>query len=207
MTFSSYLADNETPLVLDTSVLINLHACTYGERILTALPHDIIVPEVVAKELEHETSKVNGEHGFLHILAESGKVRIAMMTEMEIELFAKLITGSPSLDDGEAATIAIATSRNLIPVIDEKKGRAKAANLAPHRPPGWSLELLRHPGVLHHLSGDEAIDALHLALRVGRMRIPEEHCDDVVKLIGTERAVECTCLPKYRTRYESWKQV
>jgi len=201
MTFSSYLADNETPLVLDTSVLINLHACTYGERILTALPHEIIVPEVVAKELEHETSKTNGEHGFLHNLADSGKVHITAMTEAETEIFAKLITGSPSLDDGEAATIAIATARNLLPVIDEKKGRAKAANLQPHRLPGWSLDLLRHQSVLHHLSDEDAIDALYLALRIGRMRIPEECCDEVVRLIGVERAKECICLPGYRRKF------
>jgi len=57
MTISSSLMNDETPLVLDTSVLINLHACTYGERILSALPHGIVIPQIVANELEHETSR------------------------------------------------------------------------------------------------------------------------------------------------------
>ena len=204
MTFSSYLADNETPLVLDTSVLINLHACTYGERILTALPHDIIVPEVVAKELKHETSKAQGEHGFLRNLATDAKVQITAMTEAEEEIFIQLVTVPSSLDDGEAATIAIATARNFLPVLDEKKGRTKATDLAPHRIPGWSLDLIRHPSVLHNLCDEEVTNALYLALRDGRMRIPEEHCDDVVKIIGTDRAVECTCLPGYRYRSRAW---
>lgn len=80
------------------------------------MPHRIIVPEIVAKELNHETSKANGEHGFLYNLAESGKVRITAMTEVETKLFLQLITGSPSLDDGEAATIAIAAARKFLPI-------------------------------------------------------------------------------------------
>jgi len=51
------------------------------------------------------------------------------------------------------------------------------------------------------LSDEDAIGALYLALRVGRMRIPEEHCDEVVKLIGIERAKECSCLPKHRRKF------
>ncbi len=62
------LLDITDPLVLDTSVLINLHACKYGERILAAIPSQILVPEIVAGELEHETSRTNGEHGFLYSL-------------------------------------------------------------------------------------------------------------------------------------------
>ncbi|WP_292531769.1 hypothetical protein [Methylocystis sp.] len=52
MSCSSSLTDNQRPLVLDTSVLINLHACTYGERILTAITNDILVPQIVAGELK-----------------------------------------------------------------------------------------------------------------------------------------------------------
>ena len=68
MSCSSSLSDITNPLVLDTSVLINLHACKYGERILAAIPNDILVPEIVAGELEHETSRRNGEHDFLYSL-------------------------------------------------------------------------------------------------------------------------------------------
>lgn len=110
MSCSSSLIDIVDPLILDTSVLINLHACKYGERILTAIPNDVVVPEIVAGELEHETSRRNGEHHFLHGLMTDGIVTLATMTDAEYEIFGDLTTASPSLDDGEAATIAIAAA-------------------------------------------------------------------------------------------------
>lgn len=83
MTFSSSLADDRRPLVLDTSVLINLHACTYGERVLTAITNDIVIPDVVAGELDHETSRRNGDQSFLHDLITRGKVTVIGMTDAE----------------------------------------------------------------------------------------------------------------------------
>ena len=68
MTYSSSITNDSRPLVLDTSVLINLHACKYGEHILSALPNEILVPEIVVSELEHETSRSNGEYRFVQNL-------------------------------------------------------------------------------------------------------------------------------------------
>ncbi|TIQ01773.1 MAG: DNA-binding protein, partial [Mesorhizobium sp.] len=85
MSCSSSLINIADPLVLDTSVLINLHACKYGERILSAIPNEVVVPEIVAGELEHETSRRNGEHPFLHGLVTSGIVTLAAMTDAEYE--------------------------------------------------------------------------------------------------------------------------
>jgi predicted nucleic acid-binding protein len=185
-------------LVLDTSVLINLHACTYGEHVLTAIANAIVVSDIVAGELEHETSRKNGDHSFLHGLIARGKVTVAGMTEEEFELFATLTASSPSLDDGEAATISIAASRRFRAVIDDRKGRARAASLMTGEEPGWSLDLLRHPSVLQSLDELQATDAVYLALRHGRMRIPAQCGDYVVGLIGRERALECSCLPNFR---------
>ncbi|WLA47902.1 DNA-binding protein [Bradyrhizobium elkanii] len=198
MTFSSSLADDRRPLVLDTSVLINLHACTYGEHVLTSIANVIVVSDIVARELEHETSRKNGDHSFLHGLIARGKVTVAGMTDEEFELFATLTAGSPSLDDGEAATISIAASRRFRAVIDERKGRARAASLMTGEEPGWSLDLLRHPSVLQSVDELQANDAVYLALRHGRMRIPAQCADYVVGLIGRERALECSCLPNFK---------
>lgn len=198
MTFSSSLADDRRPLVLDTSVLINLHACTYGERVLTAIMNDIVVPNIVAGELEHETSRKNGDHSFLHGLIAGGKVTVAGMTDAEYELFATLSGGSPSLDDGEAATIAIAARRGFRAVVDERNGRTRAAALMDGVEPGWSLDLLRHPSVVQSLGENPAADVVYLALRHGRMRIPAECGDEIVELIGRERALECSCLPNFK---------
>ncbi|EHR01140.1 hypothetical protein [Bradyrhizobium sp. WSM471] len=200
MSFSSSLVDIADPLVLDTSVLINLHACKYGESILSAVPNDILVPEVVAGELEHETSRSNGEYSFLHALVVDGIVTVANFTDAEYVIFYELTSTSPSLDDGEAATIAIAATRHLLPVIDERKGRARAGIIMKARAPGWSLDLFRHPSAIATLGDQTAAEALYLALRDGRMRIPSESADGVIALLGMERSRNCTCLPGYRDR-------
>ena len=198
MTFSSSLADDRRPLVLDTSVLINLHACTYGEQVLTAIANDIVVPDIVARELEHETGRKNGDQGFLHGLIASRNVTVSSMNDAEYELFATLSGGPASLDDGEAATITIAMLRSLRAVVDERKGRARATALMKGEEPGWSLDLLRHPSVVLSLGEHLATDVVYLALRHGRMRIPAECTDEILALIGGERALECSCLPNFR---------
>jgi predicted nucleic acid-binding protein len=201
MSCSSSLIDVRAPLVLDTSVLINLHACKYGERILSAIPNHMVVPQIVAGELEHETSRRNGEYSFLHALVAAGTVTLANLTDAEYEIFHELTSTSPSLDDGEAATIAVAVTRDLLPVVDEKRGRARASVLVKARAPGWSLDLFRHPRTIDVLGDQSAIEALYLALRDGRMRIPSESADAVIALIGMERSRHCTCLPGYRDRF------
>ncbi len=201
MNCSSSRTDTVNQWVLDTSVLINLHACKYGERILSAIPNDILVPEIVAGELEHERSRKNGEYGFLQALVADQIVTVVGLNDAEYLLFHELTSTSPSLDDGEAATIAIATSRQLRPFIDEQKGRTRAGILLPALVPHWSLDLLRHPVAIATLGVQHAVDALYHALRDGRMRIPAESADDVIALIGVERARDCTCLPRYRERF------
>jgi predicted nucleic acid-binding protein len=201
MNCSSSLIDFASSLVLDTSVLINLHASSYGEQILAAVPNDFVIPDIVASELEHETSRRNGEYSFLNSLVADGIVALSNLTDEEYELFQTLTSTSPSLDDGEAATIAIATTRHLLSVIDERRGRARAEILMKARTPGWSLDLFCHPAVSAALGDQTAAEALYLALRDGRMRIPAENVDSVIAVIGMERSRDCTCLPGYRERF------
>ena len=202
MTHSSSLFDDLGPLVFDTSVLINLYACSYGERILAALSNTIIVPQVVAGELEHETSRNNGERKFLHALLARGRATLGKMTDKENVFFANLVSGSRSLGDGEAATIAIAANRQLLPLLDDRKARAIAIRALRGQEPGWSLDLFRHSAVTTALGDATAINALFLALRDGRMRIPVESTKHIIGLLGSERARQCTCLPNYRKLVE-----
>ena len=184
--------------------MINIHASTHGGRILVALPNEILVPEIVATELKHEPSKANGEYQFIQDLAAKGKLQIATLNEFEYEVYASLVSGNSSLGDGEAATIAIAACRQLLPVIDERKGRQQAQEHCYGVIPAWSLDLVRHPHVVETLGPTESIDALFLALRDGRMRIHEDHCNHVVDLIGIQRALECNSLPGFKARRQEW---
>lgn len=76
MTYSNSLSDDTVPLVLDTSVLINLHASRCGIDILTSIPNPIVVANIVAGELENETSRRNGEEAFLRALSAAGHVTL-----------------------------------------------------------------------------------------------------------------------------------
>jgi predicted nucleic acid-binding protein len=194
MNFSSSLTDAQLALVIDASVLISIHSCTYGKEILSAIPNEIIVPKIVAAEFERGTE----DKMFLPELVRAEIVAVHETNDDEDEIFEKLIT---TLDDGESATIAIAINRNFLPIIDERKGRAHAIALRSSLEPGWSLDLLRHSQVISTLGELKAIEALFLALRESHMRIPEERADQIIALIGSDRAKECTCLPGYRKRF------
>ena len=199
MTYSSSLTDNLTPLVLDTSVLINVHASRRGDRILDALPNEVLVPEIVASELEHEASKTKAAgRQFIQHLVVTRRVRLVALNDSEHRLFGSLVSGSASLGDGEAATIAVGVRRHYLPVVDERKGRHRAEACLSGKHPGWSIDLLRHPRVVAALGTRGAADAVYLALRDGRMRIAEADCDIVVSLIGVRRALECNSLPGYK---------
>jgi len=201
MSFSSSLVDFRDPLVLDASVLVNLHACGSGKRILAALPNAMVVPEIVADELKHERSRRGGEYAFLDSISAAGLIMIESLADTEDVVFRKLIASSPSIDDGEAATIAIAAYKRYLPVIDDRKGRTCAELTLEGRTPAWSLEAFRHPAVIEALGDEIAIRSLYFALRKGRMQIPHEALDEVIALIGEDRARDCTCLPKYRYRF------
>ena len=206
MTCSSSLAEDLTPLVLDTSVLINLHACSNGERILAAIPNKILVPEIVVRELDHETSHSNGENQFIRQLISQAIVKVVQLDDKGYQQYETLVCSPGSLDDGEAATIAAASALGFIPVIDERKGRARAETIINGKTVAWSLDLLVHPNVQAGLPNGEYIEAIYLALRDGRMRIDEDRCDVVVQLIGVERALDCTSLPGFKTRRSRWTQ-
>jgi len=204
MTYSSSIANKLSPLVLDTSVLINLHACKCGGRILCALPNEILVPEIVVSELKHETSRSNGEYHFVQGLIADVIVKVVDLDEKGYEIYGDLVLGSPSLGDGEAATIATATLLSCLPVIDDQKGRNLSQAYLADSQPAWSLDLFCHPQVVAGLGEELSIKALYHALHDGRMRIHEDHCDYVVSLVGTQRAIECPSLPGYKMRKPQW---
>ncbi|TAJ74915.1 MAG: DNA-binding protein [Sphingobium sp.] len=190
-----------TSLVLDTSVVINLYASGHGEKVVAALPFRLVVAGIVSDELDRQSSRSSGERNFLAQACNLGLIELIEMTDEEYQMFTNLVVVAPSLDDGEAATIAIARSRNFVPVIDERKGRARALALI-KQSPAWSLNLIRHPTVVCELGERIATEALHNALRVGRMRIAPDHTDQVISVIGLEKARKCTCLPGYKERFQ-----
>jgi predicted nucleic acid-binding protein len=204
MTCSSFLADTAETIILDTSVIINLHACGLGERILATVPNPVVLPQAVIGELERESKRSDAELAFAKGLVDRQIAELAWLDEHSFGIFERLISGSPSLGDGEAATIALASSKNAVPVIDERKGRNRAAALLSMSALPWSLDLLIHPALQAVFTEAERIEMLYDALRNGRMRIDDGRCDAVASFIGIQRALQCSSLPNFKTRRNIW---
>lgn len=191
MNFSSIISNHAIPIAFDTSILVNLQACTFGKQIIAALPNPIIIAQIAADELKIGTP----EREFLDDLVTSHLVQLTELTDAEYLKYESLIT---TLDDGESATIAFSIARQIFPFIDERKGRAKAIACHAVLDPGWSLDILRHPNAVTALGSPTDTHAVYLALKEGRMRIPEARVNDVISLIGRQRASECVSLPNYK---------
>lgn len=207
MTFSNSLADTTSPLILDTSVLINLHASRHGEIIIAALPHEVLVPETVVGELNHPTGQSNGEAAFVSHILSTGIAKSISLSDEEYAVFQSIVAGTNSLGDGEAASIALAAHREHFIAMDDRKGRNQARSMSERINLCWSLDLFLLQGVEVALGAEATAEAVFLALRDGRMRIHDSHCDHVVNLIGIERALVCTSLPGYRTRKSQWESI
>ncbi|MBL0185190.1 MAG: DNA-binding protein [Candidatus Obscuribacter sp.] len=191
MNFSRIINNQALPLAFDTSIIVNLQACTFGKQIIAAVPNPIIIAQIAADELKPGTI----ERAFLDDLISSNLVQLSELTDPEYLEYESLLT---TLDDGESATIALSITRQFFPFIDERKGRAKATEGQSTLDPGWSLDLLRHPNAVAVLGSPSDADAVYLALKEGRMRIPEARVNDVISLIGMQRASECVSLPNYK---------
>jgi predicted nucleic acid-binding protein len=204
MTCSSFLADDKATIVLDTSVIINLHACARGKEILAAIPNRIIIPQMVIGELEREGRRSDTELAFANGLIDESLAEMMWLDERSFSIFEQLITGSPSLGDGEAATIAISAAERHIPVMDDRKGRVHAASILSAASLPWSLDLFLHPDFRAKLTEVEFSEMLFQAFHKGRMRIDEERCDAIASIIGIPCALQCTSLPNYKTRRKLW---
>ena len=193
----SSLPDNEL-LVLDTSIVINLNATGCAKEILYALPHRVVVVDVVVGELEYGRSKGRGDAAMLADLAKVGAVTVASLGESALPQFETLVVGrsADTLDDGEAATIAYAIESNACPIIDERKAMRICSSRFPHIQLGCTLDLLSHEAVQHALGRQRLADVLHKALLSARMRVLPPYMNWVIKLIGNERAAACSCLPE-----------
>ena len=202
MTSLNSLADDVITLVLDTSVLINLYASKFYKRILGAIPNQVWVPRTVVDELERKPNIGEDDRQFIHYLHSQDRIHLIELADPAFKLYKRLSSGARSIDDGEAATIAIAATCGHLPVIDDLKGRRLAIEHLAEISPWWSLDLFLHPMVKAKFLKDKHIEAIYLALKDGRMRIDSNRCDEVVAIIGPERALKCPSLPDFKNLRE-----
>lgn len=191
------LLDPSKPLVLDASVAINLNATGSCVRILDAIPNPVVILDIVSKELEAGRAKGRTDADVVATLVASGRAEIASLcAECEGNFLAMVCgSGSATLDDGEAATIAWAVAHGSTPIIDEKKGLSICQDRFPSVQAATTTDIFAHDRVLAELGRDDLGDAIFKALIAARMRVQERHIPWVIDMIGSSRAQLCHSLP------------
>ena len=191
------LLDPSKPLVLDASVAINLNATGNCIRILDAIPNPVVIVDIVSRELEVGRAKGRSDADVVAALVASGRVEIASLcAECEGNFLAMVCgSGSATLDDGEAATIAWAVAHGGIPIIDEKKGLSICRDRFPSVQAATTTDIFAHDRVLAELGRDDLGDAIFNALLAARMRVQERQIPWVIDMIGSSRAQLCHSLP------------
>lgn len=197
MVLPDCLFDPSCPLVIDTSVVINLNATGCAAQILAAVPNRIVVTDIVANELEAGRAKGRTDAEQLARLVASSHVRRVPLSPAAEGYFLNFVVGdgASTLDDGEAATIACAVADGGIPIIDDKKAVALCRRNFPTKVIGSTVDLLAQPSIGKRLGATMLAESIYLALTVARMRVPDERMDWVVGAIGSARASECHSLP------------
>ncbi len=196
MTFSSCLTDQESILVLDASVIINLLATDHASAILQAVPTPIVVTDNVIREIELGTVNRRPEPKQLLELIHNQILKREELSGIALEHFIDLVSGSTaaSLGDGEAATLALAHCNGFTAGIDEKKATKISSERFENLRLITTVDILAYEPVRISL-GDEALAKATLqALKNARMQVRENQFDWIQGLIGCENVSLCPSL-------------
>ncbi|MBY5585633.1 hypothetical protein [Rhizobium leguminosarum] len=191
-----FSVDRHVRLVADTSVIINLNATGLGPQVLRTLNLVLHASTVVRNELIVDRNNGRHDSDLAVDLVAGGQLEFHEFDEQGDDLFEALVTGSAeaTLDDGEAATLALAMSSGLPAAIDERKANRIAAERFPEIRLLSTADLLSSEMLVTSLGVDAVATAVFAALRDARMAVPESHHPWVADLLGS-RVSECRSLP------------
>jgi predicted nucleic acid-binding protein len=163
-------------LVVDTSIWINFLATGRIWEIVGALDVPCSTPEQVLKEVLRDPVSAMVFPTDQHPLRNRPELEIVSLDGQSLEVFFELISGSAAqrLGDGEAAAIALASTRGWTIAVDERKARRLVRERFPSLSIIMSIELLSLPSVTATLGADQARAALADAIKFGRMHIPHD---------------------------------
>ena len=130
-------------------------------------------------------------------LIEAGHVSVFDLPEEAEGVYLSLVAGraSETLDDGEAATLALALHLGATALIDERKAISIAANRFPVLTVATTTDLLLSTQVRTVLDADQLGKALFASLMGARMRVPDHLLDEVCACLGPDRTQLCRSLP------------
>jgi predicted nucleic acid-binding protein len=198
----TFLTDPSIPLVADSSTVINLIATGCAPTIIKAVPNPIVVVDVIPGELDTGRQRGRVHADRLQELVASGHIEIVTLSDNGWLNFETLVAGPAlqTLDDGESATISYAVERGAVAIIDERKGTRLCSSRFPALGVVSTVDVLLHPEVRNKLGDAAFSDAVFAALRDAKMAVFPRQLEEVVGIIGLERAMQCPSLPKrFRT--------
>jgi predicted nucleic acid-binding protein len=198
------LTNPDAMLVADTSTAINLNASGSSREILRVIPNRVVVADTVLFELEEGKRRGRQDADHLKELINDRFVDVITMGEVGAQHFEELVIGpaAETLDDGEAATIAVAIEHQGIALIDEHKAHRICRERYPNLRTGCTVDMFAHPAVLLALGAQKLASSVLSALMVARMHVLPHHADWVVQLVGPDKAAHCNSLPKSVRRFD-----
>lgn len=186
-----------TPIVIDTSVAINLAASGIGGAVLRSIPCQAFVVKNVVDEVAQ--GALTGGVDLAQLMEWQSHALLSQisMDEKSSRVFESLVIGraAETLDDGEAATIAVAVTNRFMPVVDERKANRICRDRFPNQERATTVDLFSHDRVRSALGAESLATGVARALMKARMRVLPQHLEWIVRLIGAERAVLCHSLP------------
>jgi predicted nucleic acid-binding protein len=184
-------------LVFDASVLINIAHSGICTIFFEALGCACLVERITWREITDHTKRyhLNTE---IEDALRRGLIDVIDMSRNEATTFINLITAphNSALDEGEAATIAVACGKDAIAVIDEKKGLRIAAEQLPPVEVLTTLDLFRLVETNLRVAGASPEMALYNSLSQARMRVPIEHEEWVLGQLSEDQIFNCKSLAK-----------
>jgi predicted nucleic acid-binding protein len=160
----------EALLLLDACCIINLFASRRIAEILHDLPYRSAVAEIVRQEALFVRAGVGMEAVVWEPLLESGLLPVlAFESEAEQETFVEL---AATLDDGEAATCALALHRGYAVATDDRVARRVLASRAQAIPIYSTTAILRQWCEMRALTEDEIRAVLRDVRERGRFVPP-----------------------------------
>lgn len=205
MTFLSSLTEQNSTLVLDASVVINLLATGHSSAIIQALNAPLIVPDNVVREIERGAAAGRSDFDLLNRTLSEQILRTEKLDGEILKNFFDLVSGSTSdtLGDGEAATLALAHGCQFIAVIDEKKATRIAAERFGRLKVVTTVDVLAHESVRSSLGAEPLAEATFNALRRARMQVRDYQFEWVAHTIGAARVEVCPSLRKLARRKQA----
>lgn len=185
-------------VAVDTSVILNLLATGLASQILAATRRNFVVVNHVVAELRYHPLDGRSLDDEIENLTRKGSVRTTGLCTAGKEIFSRLVDGAlgTTLDDGEAATLALAKANGeqCAVAIDEKKARRICQMQCPCTPLLSSIDFFINLEGKDGFSDEDLGQALYGALIHARMRVPLDYQEWVVSKIGVDRAAACRSL-------------